>query len=60
MDMPEGIKKEIENTRALHTRAFSDYKQCVEFNKLMSDLLARLEDEGYSRGRPGDDNSSGL
>ena len=60
MDLPGDIKKVIEKARALHGRASSDYKQCVEFNKLMSDLLARLEDEGYSRGRPGDDNSSGL
>lgn len=49
MDLPDDIKEDLEKARALHARASSDYKQCVEFNKLMSDLLARLEDGGYYR-----------
>lgn len=34
---------------SLHQRASADYQKCLEFNKLMSELLARLEDAGHYR-----------
>lgn len=49
MDLPDEIQADIEKARALHARAASDFSKCVEFNKLMSDLLTRLEDGGYSK-----------
>lgn len=42
--IPDDIKKDLAKACALHQRASSDYEKCVEFSKLMSDLLARLED----------------
>ncbi|MBU0663332.1 MAG: hypothetical protein KJ990_02190 [Proteobacteria bacterium] len=42
--IPEDIQKDLEKACTLHQRASSDYKKCMEFNKLMSDLLGRLED----------------
>ena len=42
--LPEDIKKDLEKACALHQRAVSDYAQCEQFSRLMSDLLARLED----------------
>jgi len=47
--LPENIQKDLEKACILHQRATSDYEKCVEFNKLMSGLLARLEDEGHYR-----------
>lgn len=43
-EIPDDIKKDLEKACALHQRAVSDYAQCSEFSKIMSDLLARLED----------------
>lgn len=40
----DDIKKDLEKACVLHQRAVSDYAKCVEFSKIMSDLLARLED----------------
>ena len=42
--IPPDIKKDLEKAANLHQRASSDYEKCVEFNKLMSDVLGRLED----------------
>ncbi len=42
--IPEDIQKDLEKACTLHQRASSDYQKCMEFNKLMSDLLGRLED----------------
>ncbi|MBN2899789.1 MAG: hypothetical protein JXO44_13550 [Clostridia bacterium] len=42
--IPEDIKKDLEVACSLHQRAVSDYSQCVEFNRLMSDILVKLED----------------
>ena len=42
--IPDDIKKDLEKACILHERAVSDYPQCIEFSKLMSDILARLED----------------
>ena len=42
--IPDDIKKELGKACALHQRAVSDYAKCVEFSKIMSDLLSRLED----------------
>lgn len=42
--IPQDIKDDLEKAVILHQRASSDYEKCVEFNKLMSDLLGRLED----------------
>lgn len=44
--IPQAIKEDLEKAANLHQRASSDYEKCVEFNKLMSDLLGRLEDAG--------------
>ncbi|MBA3007855.1 MAG: hypothetical protein KKB91_06045 [Proteobacteria bacterium] len=42
--IPEDIQKDLEKACSLHQRTSSDYKKCMEFNKLMSELLGRLED----------------
>jgi len=42
--IPDDINKDLEKVCILHERAASDYDQCMEFSKLMSDILARLED----------------
>ncbi len=47
--IPVDIQKDIEKASLLHQRATSDYHKCVEFNKLMSDILGRLEDAGCYR-----------
>ena len=44
--IPHDIKEDLAKAAALHQRASSDYEKCVEFNKLMSGLLGRLEDAG--------------
>lgn len=48
-ELPDHIQKDLEKACSLHQRATSDYAKCIEFNKLTSDLLARLEDEGFNR-----------
>lgn len=45
--IPEDIIQDLKKAAALHERTSSDYQKCVEFSKLASNLLARLEDEGY-------------
>ena len=42
--IPQDIKEDLGKAVGLHQRATSDYEKCLEFNKLMSDLLGRLED----------------
>ncbi len=42
--IPDDIIKDLEKACGLHQRAVSDYAKCVEFSKLMSDILARVED----------------
>lgn len=42
--VPEDIKKDIDKAISLHQRATADYVQCEEFSRLMSNILARLED----------------
>ncbi|MFA6901258.1 MAG: hypothetical protein WC256_13750 [Desulfurivibrionaceae bacterium] len=42
--IPQDIKEDLEKAAILHQRASADYEKCLEFNKLMSDLLGRLED----------------
>lgn len=42
--IPDDIKRDLEKACALHQRAVSDYEKCVEFSKIMSNVLARLED----------------
>jgi hypothetical protein len=44
--LPDDIKRDLKAACDLHQRAVSDYAQCQEFSRLMSDLLARLEDAG--------------
>jgi len=44
--LPDDIKKDLKNACALHEQSVSDYERCQEFSRLMSDLLARLEDAG--------------
>jgi len=48
-EIPDDIKRDLEKACSLHQRATSDYAKCMEFSKLMSDLLARLEDAGCYR-----------
>ena len=48
-ELPEDIRKDLARARELHRRTSSDYAKCLEFNKLMSDLLGRLEDSGFNR-----------
>ena len=48
-ELPEDIQQDLEEACSLHERATSDYEKCVQFNKLMSSLLARLEDAGNYR-----------
>jgi hypothetical protein len=42
--IPQDIQRDLEKAAELHQRTSADYKKCLEFNKLMSDILARLED----------------
>jgi len=42
--LPDDIQQDLEKACVLHQRAVSDYAQCEEFSRLMSDLLSRLED----------------
>jgi len=44
--IPQDIKEDLAKAAILHQRASSDYEKCLEFNKLMSGLLGRLEDAG--------------
>jgi hypothetical protein len=44
--IPADIQADLEKAAALHQRTSADYHKCLEFNKLMSDILARLEDAG--------------
>jgi hypothetical protein len=48
-ELPDNIQKDLEMACTLHQRATSDYQKCIEFNKLTSDLLARIEDAGHYR-----------
>ena len=48
-ELPEDMQNDLARACSLHERTASDYEKCVEFNKLMSDLLARMEDGGYNR-----------
>ncbi len=48
-EIPADIRHDLERACALHLRTTSDYKKCVEFNQLMADILARLEDAGCDR-----------
>ncbi len=48
-ELPGDIKRDLERACALHKRATSDYQKCLEFSKLMSDLLGRAEDAGCNR-----------
>lgn len=48
-NIPEDIIRDLERACQLHQRTVSDYAKCVEFSKLMSELLARLEDCGCYR-----------
>ncbi|MBU0674159.1 MAG: hypothetical protein KJ950_05915 [Proteobacteria bacterium] len=47
--IPPDIQKDLNLATILHQRASSDYETCLEFNALMSNLLGRLEDAGYSK-----------
>jgi len=43
-ELPEDIRRDFRRAVELHRRTASDYGKCLEFNRLLSDLLARLED----------------
>ncbi len=42
-NMPDDIKSDLKKAVTLHQRAVSDYAKCLEFNRIMADLLDRLE-----------------
>ncbi len=44
--IPEDIASDLERVCDLHDRTTSDHEKCLEFNRLMGDILARLEDAG--------------
>jgi len=46
--LPDDLEKDLLRAAKLHERAVSDYASCVEFNRLMADLLDRLEEEDCS------------
>lgn len=48
-NIPDDIRADLDKAVSLHQRASSDYEKCQEFNRLMSDLLGRLEDAGCHR-----------
>lgn len=48
-EIPDDIRKDLNRACSLHQRTSSDYAKCMEFSKLMSDLLGRLEDAGCYR-----------
>ena len=43
-ELPGDIRQDLEKACRLHEQATSDYEQCMAFSRLMSDILARLED----------------
>lgn len=47
--IPEAIREDLERACDLHQRATADHQKCLQFNRLMSDILGRLEDAGCSR-----------
>ena len=47
--IPHDISQDLEKADLLHERASADYQKCLEFNKLMSDVLSKLEDAGCDR-----------
>ena len=42
--IPQDIETDLKRACELHLHAVSDYEKCTEFSRLMSSLLARLED----------------
>lgn len=42
--IPDDIKQDLDKAILLHDRAVSDYSKCIVFSELMTDILARLED----------------
>ncbi|MDA8164750.1 MAG: hypothetical protein M0017_06940 [Desulfobacteraceae bacterium] len=42
--IPPDIAADLQKASLLHQRASSDFEQCQQFNRLMSDILGRLED----------------
>jgi len=47
--IPVAIQEQLKKAADLHQRAASDYGKCVEFNQIMSRVLADLEDAGCYR-----------
>ena len=47
--IPDDIIQDLKKAAKLHERVASDYEKCQEFNKLMSEILGRLEDAGLNR-----------
>ena len=43
-ELPDDIENDLKHAVRLHQRAVSDYEKCLKFNKVMADLLNRLED----------------
>ncbi len=44
MERWQDLQKEVESLRRLHGDAICDAEKCREFNRMMSDLLMKLED----------------
>ena len=47
--LPDDIRRDLDRAILLHQRASADHEKCQEFNRLLSELLARLEDAGCHR-----------
>jgi hypothetical protein len=47
--IPPDIMADLGKAALLHQRAAADHEQCLAFNRLMSDLLNRLEEAGCTK-----------
>jgi len=47
--IPDDLIKDLQYACGLHQRAVSNYEECVRFNRIMSELLYKLEDAGHSK-----------
>lgn len=48
-NLQDDIESDLKDAVNLHQRAVSDYAKCLQFNKIMADLLSRLEDSEECR-----------
>ncbi len=48
-EIPPELRAALDRAVRLHERVAADFEKCQEFNRLMSELLGRLEDAGCDR-----------